>query len=110
MYDCYGMAAVLHFRRQLFRPPDAVEVPSISVRNFSVPDDVASWLALRDRAMADQVPRVRAWSESDFFSEMQSKSWWRPERTWLAFAVETGSPVGAVTLAIREGASVLMPV
>ena len=106
----FEMLSVLHFRRQLFRPPDAVVIPGISVRNISVSVDVAAWLALRDRAMADQIPRVRRWSESDFFSEMQSKSWWRPERTWLAFGLEAASPVGAVMLAVREGAVGKIPV
>ena len=104
------MPTILHFRRQLFRPPDAVDVPGIYVRNFIAPGDVAAWLAVRDRAMADQVPRVRAWSESDFFSEMQSKPWWRPERMWMAIALETSAPIGAVTLALREGAESTIPV
>jgi GNAT superfamily N-acetyltransferase len=104
------MSSVLHFRRQLFRPPDAVDVLGFSVRNITIPDDVAAWLTLRDRAMADQKPRIRTWSELDFFSEMQSKSWWRPERMWLAINEETASPVGAVTLALREGAVATVPV
>jgi GNAT superfamily N-acetyltransferase len=104
------MSSVLHFRRQLFRPPDVADVPGISVRNIAISDDVAAWLALRDRAMADQIPRVRPWSESDFFSEMQSKPWWRPERMWLAFAAETACPIGAVTLALREGSISTIPV
>ena len=104
------MPSVLHFRRQLFRPPDAVEVSGISVRNLSIPDDVAAWLALRDRAMDDQVPRVRSWSQSDFLAEMQSKPWWRPEWTWLAIPLETAGPIGAVTLALREGAGSTIPV
>src|SRR4051794_27246916 len=60
--------------------------------------------------MADRIPRVRPWSDYDFFSEMQSKSWWWPERTWLAFALDTASPVGAVTLAVREGVAGKIPV
>jgi len=104
------MPAVLHFRRQLLRPPDPVDVPGFSVRNVAIPDDVAAWLALRSRAMSDQSPRIRSWSESDFYSEMQSKSWWRADRTWLAIAVETASLVGAVTLALREGAASTIPV
>jgi len=97
------MGSILHFRRQLYQPPDVADVADFSVRNISIPDDVAAWLALRDRAMAEQLPRVRPWSVSDFFSEMQSKPWWRPERMWLAFAREAAFPIGAVTLALREG-------
>ena len=104
------MPVVLHFRRQLFRPPDAADDTGFSVRSFATPDDIAGWLALRDRAMADQIPRVRPWLESDFFSEMQSKPWWRSERMWLAFALETAAPIGAVTLALREGAAATIPV
>jgi GNAT superfamily N-acetyltransferase len=104
------MTAVLHFRRQLFRPPDAADVPGFSVRNISIPDDVAAWLELRDRAMADQLPRVRSWSDSDFFSEMQSKPWWRTDRTWLAVDAESAAPVGTVTLALRHGTVSTMPV
>src|SRR5436190_3807945 len=97
------MGSILHFRRQLYQPPDVADVADFSVRNISIPDDFAAWLALRDRAMAEQLPRVRPWSVSDFFSEMQSKPWWRPERMWLAFAREAAFPIGAVTLALREG-------
>jgi GNAT superfamily N-acetyltransferase len=104
------MPAVLHFRRQLFRPPDAVDVPGFSVRNIAIPADVAGWLVLRDRAMVDQSPRIRTWSAADFFSEMQSKSWWHTDRMWLAFAAELAAPVGAVTLALREGADSTIPV
>jgi GNAT superfamily N-acetyltransferase len=104
------MPSVLHFRRQLFRPPDAVDVPGICVRNIIAPDDIAAWLALRDRAMADQTPRVRRWTEADFFSEMQPKTWWRADRTWLAIAVDTAELVGALTLALREGKVSTIPV
>jgi GNAT superfamily N-acetyltransferase len=104
------MGSVLHFRRQLLRPPDAAAVPGICLRKIIVPDDISAWLALRERAMADQNPRIRTWSKSDFFSEMQSKSWWRPERTWLTIAEESAAPIGAVTLALREGADSTVPV
>lgn len=104
------MTSVLHFRRQLLGPPDAASAPGISVRNIVIPDDVADWLALRDRAMAGQIPPVRTWSDADFFAEMQSKPWWRPERTWLALASEAAVPIGAVTLARREGAASIVPV
>ena len=110
MFQPLKKPVVLQFRRHQFRPPDAGEVPGICVRNFMVPDDVAAWVALRERAMADQIPRVRQWSESDFFSEMQSKPWWRCERTWLAIGSEATSPIGAVTLALREGAASTIPV
>ena len=129
------MTSVLHFRRQLDRPPAAVDVPDICVRNMKVPEDVASWLDLRDRAMADQSPRARSWNEHDFRSEMQAKSWWRCDHTWLALAGELRSPdaavvpqnpatrrspanvatnvprlIGSITLAMREGPARTAPV
>jgi GNAT superfamily N-acetyltransferase len=104
------MSPVLHFRKHLSGPPDAAEVSGFCVRNFGEAGDVGAWIALRDRTMADQSPRVRTWSEDVFFSEMQSKSWWRNDRTWLAFTDATRSLVGAVTLALREGAAVTIPV
>jgi GNAT superfamily N-acetyltransferase len=104
------MSPVLHFRKHLSGPPDAVEVAGICVRNFGEAGDVAAWISLRERAMADQRPRVRTWSEDVFFSEMQSKPWWRDDRTWLAFEDGTESLIGAVTLALREGAATIVPV
>ncbi len=112
------MVSVLHFRRHLDDPPPAPEVPGISVRNFNAPDDVVSWLTLRDQAMAGQTPPVRLWSATDFRSEMQDKPWWSPDRTWLALAADPHLPssadrsslVGSITLAIRQGADVTMPV
>lgn len=103
------MPSILHFRRQLDHPPDAREVAGISVRHFAVPGDVAAWLALRDRVMADQTPQVRRWSAKDFQLEMESKSWWRPDQTWLAIAGEQYL-AGSVTLALREGSAKTVPV
>jgi GNAT superfamily N-acetyltransferase len=74
-----------------------------------VPDDIASWLVLRCRAMADEMPRVRPWSEVDFRVEMTGKSWWTPSCTWLATSGDK-SVVGAATLAMREGATGAVPV
>jgi GNAT superfamily N-acetyltransferase len=112
-------------------PPVAPEVAGVYVRNFQFADDMRAWLELRDRAMSDQTPNVRSWSESDFHSEMTSKPWWRDDRTWLAIAGELRLPetsdtasypatrsspastervVGAVTLALREGTTTSVPV
>ena len=104
------MATVLHFRRQLDAPPVALELPGISVRNMSVPADVVPWLTLRERAMAGEAPPVRQWSERDFHAEMLSKSWWRPDWTWLAIAGDLRQQIGAVTLAMREGTTRSVPV
>ena len=64
------MASVLHLRKQLIAPPVALTVPGVHVRTFEMPDDMSRWLALRDRAMADQLPAVRSWTEADFTHEM----------------------------------------
>jgi GNAT superfamily N-acetyltransferase len=41
---------------------------------------------------------------------MLTKPWWRTDCTWLAVDVETAAPVGAVTLALREGRVATIPV
>jgi GNAT superfamily N-acetyltransferase len=115
------MCSVLHFRRQVLRPPDVGDVAGFSVRNIMLPGDVAAWLELRDRAMAEQIPRVRSWSKSDFQTEMLSKSWWSATRSWVAVDPVTRRSqtmganngegvVGAVTLALREGVDSTIPV
>ncbi|HEX4412986.1 MAG TPA: GNAT family N-acetyltransferase [Lacipirellulaceae bacterium] len=101
--------SVIHFRKQLVAPPVVSEVPGISVRMFAAPDDVEPWLALRTRATASLVPAVRPWSKGDFHTEMTSKPWWRADHTWLAIAGDL-RVAGAVTLALREGASESVPV
>jgi GNAT superfamily N-acetyltransferase len=98
------MPGILHLRRELRESPAVLEVPGISVRNMVLPDDVQPWLALRDRATADQTPRARSWAKSDFHSEMLIKPWWRSDRTWLAIVGERRL-AGSVTLALREGAA-----
>src|SRR5262245_31625516 len=82
------MATVLHLRKELVASPVALDVPSVVVRSFRYPDDVSQWLALRERAMASEVPRARAWSVADFQAEMVHKPWWRAELTWLVVAGE----------------------
>ena len=105
------MLSVLHFRRQLVGPPVVADVAGILVRNFVVPDDIGPWLVLRDRAMVDERPRARAWSESDFRSEMINKPWWRADRCWVAVDRDrTTDFVGSVTLAIRESDRSKVPV
>jgi GNAT superfamily N-acetyltransferase len=76
---------------------------------MKVPEDVAAWLQLRDRAMADQSPGARPWTKSNFRTEMQAKPWWRSDHTWLAM-FDASQIVGSVTLAMREGAARTVPV
>lgn len=107
-------ASVLHFRKELAGPPVAQKAVGIAVRNISLPDDIPAWLALRDRAMVDQHPAVRRWTTADFQTEMVDKSWWRGDISWVALVDDRSHKpqeiVGAVTLALREGASSTVPV
>jgi GNAT superfamily N-acetyltransferase len=106
------MALILHLRKQLVSPPVALSVPGIQLRTFELPIDVPRWLALRDRAMAYQVPAVRPWAVTDFHAEMLTKPWWQSDRTWMAVdAIASGDNlIGAVTLAVREGKAASVPV
>ena len=106
------MVSVLHLRKELTHPPVASVVEGLSVRTIDVPADVPAWLALRDHAMAGQRPPVRAWSQHDYTNEMLNKPWWRSDRTWVAIARDKTSAtvVGAVTLALRQGAVNTVPI
>ena len=104
------MPSVIYFRKQLVAPPVAVIAPGFAVRHMVAPDDVRDWLALRERAMADEMPRVRAWSKEDFRVEMTDKSWWTSGCAWLATANDSMAIAGAVTLAIRAGEARTVPV
>jgi GNAT superfamily N-acetyltransferase len=105
------VASVLHFRRRLEGPPVARNVPGVSVRTFLVPDDIVVWRSLRECAMFGETPAVRVWSDAEFRREMLDKKWWRADWTWLAIdATRAQRVVGAVTLALREGANSTVPV
>jgi GNAT superfamily N-acetyltransferase len=108
------MTSVLHFRKHLAAPPVAAVVPGFHVRTFQVPVDVPAWLQLHDRAMAGELPAARPWSAADFQADIGSKSWWRPDRSWVAMPDDAfRKPVlicGAVTLALREGTTQTVPV
>ncbi len=108
------MLSILHFRRQFDDPPVAADALGIVVRHLKVPEDVPAWLALRERAMGGQIPAARPWTASDFRREMFGKVWWRSDRSWVAMTSDAGDEaprvVGAVTLAVREGAAGVVPV
>jgi GNAT superfamily N-acetyltransferase len=108
---------VIHLRKQLVAPPAAAELPKLvqllefCVRTMAVPEDVPAWLALRERAIADLTPRPRSWLHADYEAEMFDKPWWNAERNLVAFHRDAPSElIGAVTLAIREGAYAKVPV
>src|SRR4051812_28876172 len=103
------MSPILHFRKQLTAPPVALVVPGIHVRQIQIPDDIAPWLELRERAMETETPRVRPWSPADFRAEMIEKAWWRKDRSWVAIT-HSANIVGAATLAIRSGQNAAIPV
>jgi GNAT superfamily N-acetyltransferase len=105
------MNSVLHFRKQLNEPPVITTVAGIVVRSPRIPDDVADWLALRERAMAGETPVARPWTAADFRAELISKAWWREDRTWLAECEDSqNSLVGSVMMALREGRAGSVPV
>jgi GNAT superfamily N-acetyltransferase len=106
------MGSVLHLRKQLVAPPVALTVAGVQLRTFELPGDVSRWLALRDRAMQNESPKARSWSAIEFHDEMVNKPWWRAEFTWLACDANHphGTLIGAVTLAMRDGVSVRVPV
>jgi GNAT superfamily N-acetyltransferase len=59
--------------------------------------------------MAIETPGARPWSPADFRAEMIEKPWWREDRSWVA-TTDSADVVGAVTLAIRSGKSISIPV
>jgi GNAT superfamily N-acetyltransferase len=105
------MASLLHLRKELSRPPVALEIGGVHVRSIEVPDDVDAWLVLRSRATAGLSPQVREWSRKDFAAQMLAKPWWRDDWTWLVIGPHLGeSVIGAVTLGLRKGAKGTVPI
>lgn len=93
------MPIVLQMTKALATRPTVAAVPGVTLRHYQGADDMASWLALRDRAFAGEQPAVRPWTEREFHREFLEKSWWRSEAMW--FAVNEQLIVGSVTLARR---------
>jgi GNAT superfamily N-acetyltransferase len=106
-----NVTCVLHFRKELIEPPVVRRVDEVAVRSLAIPDDLAAWLALRERAVAAMSPPVRPWTAADFFAEMVDKPWWRGERSWVVVSTaDRDSILGSVTLALRAGRSGSAPV
>ena len=105
------MSPVVHLRKLLSQPPVALGVAEVEVRHIEVPDDVAAWLELRQRAVAGLTPAPRPWLHDDYRAEMLDKPWWHLERNWVAVPSEAASQIaGTVTLAVREGTNGGVPV
>lgn len=104
------MVSILHFRKELTGPPVTVAAAAIRLRSFKSPADIATWLTLRERALAGESPGVRAWSETDFHREMMNKNWWNPRHSWFAIDQLSNSVAGAVTMALRAGQLDVLPV
>src|SRR3972149_4869160 len=100
------MTAVCHFRKVLGCRPDVPSMAGVAVRPMAVPEDIARWLALRERAIAGLGPAPPPGVHADYEAEMFDTPWWQAERNWLAMAdVAQDRLIGAVTLAVRAGAT-----
>ena len=97
------MPDVLQLAHRLTSRPEIPDVAGVVVRTYAGADDVARFLELRERAFAREKLGVRRWTPEDFQTEFLSRSWWRPERFWLAETGPAGrsQPVGTITLALR---------
>ena len=94
---------VCHLEKLLTRGAPVDMPAGVFLRPFEMPTDVAGWLMLREAAFAASVPGVGKWTEHDFSREMTSKTWWRPDHTWLAVEdKQRESIVGTVTSIVRS--------
>jgi GNAT superfamily N-acetyltransferase len=93
------MPTVLQMTRVLTTRPTPPIVADVSLRHFASEKDIPLWLQLRDRAFADENPKVRPWTDADFQGEFLSKPWWGHEAMW--FAVEKQA-IGSIVLARRR--------
>jgi GNAT superfamily N-acetyltransferase len=99
---------VLQLSRQLKDRTPIPVVPGVTVRTYAGSEDIAAWLAIRQRAFAREKLGVRDWNVEDFLQEFFHKPWWNPERFWLA---ETDhEPIATVTMALRGEAPRAVPV
>ena len=82
------------------------------VRPYDGDEDIDYWLSLRNNAFAGESMGGRAWDRSDFGREFLQQPWWKPEWMWFAVPSIDGpatSPVGTVTLAVRQTPAGLRP-
>lgn len=105
------MSPIVHLRKCLTDPPAVYAITGVIVRNLRVPDDVDTWLQLRERAIAGLIPRPRSWHHGDFVTEIFEKPWFDANVNWIAALNDSpAEAIGAVTLALREGAAKTVPV
>ena len=92
--------------------PAEVRSDAFDVRSYWGNEGVGRWLEIRNRAFTSMEAAGRAWDEADFRREFLEQPWWRPEWMWLAFPSNQDaprSPVGTVTLAVRQTPGGLRP-
>jgi len=109
----WKMSDVLQLVRKLETRPDIEAVAGVSIRNYAGPQDIETWLDVRHAAFARQQVGVRRWTPHDFETEILAKPWWQPERMWFAEVEQlpgVRQAVGAVTMAIRAGKTLEVPV
>ncbi len=94
------MTRVLQLVCDLDARPSMVPVAGVCVRPYEGPVDIDRWLALRRGAFAKEEFGVRPWTRAECEREILAKSWWKPNRMWLA-ENDDQTLVGTVTLAER---------
>ncbi|MGD9644176.1 MAG: GNAT family N-acetyltransferase [Pirellulales bacterium] len=101
------MTSVLQMRKRLAARPELPDVAGVRLRTFAGVADIASWLALRQRAFARQRVGVREWTADEFRQELSDRWWWSPARLWLAEPLDPAgrSPLGAIACAQRGTAA-----
>jgi ribosomal protein S18 acetylase RimI-like enzyme len=91
-------------RKRLTAEPPQLDDPAIELAACRIPEDVADWLALRERAFAGETPPVRPWQQADFLREFVGSDVRVLRPTWLARCKrQADSPVcGAVSLSLPK--------
>jgi len=74
----------------------------ITLRNYSGPEDIKTWIELRRKAFARQRLGIGEWDHADFEREFLSKSWWNSSNMWFADDPR-GVSLGTICLARRQG-------
>jgi GNAT superfamily N-acetyltransferase len=103
------MMPIVQRMRVLRSVPEEARSEGCHVRSYHE-DDIDNWLANRNGAFLESETGGRAWTEDDFRREFVEQPWWRPDWMWFASpSSQEVSPVGTVTLAVRQTPSGLRP-